>query len=129
MDETYNGEILHSLTYFYKSFSKYPCSIQITPSSFTAKDALTSNGAQLVVRERPSTVVVQRVNGQQNNGNGGGGGDQRTVTASAGEEVELECIVSGGNPPAKISWLVGSKTIRYELSICIDLSISLTSLI
>ena len=35
------------------------------------------------------------------------------VTASAGEEIELECIVSGGNPPAKISWFVGSKTIRY----------------
>ena len=85
--------------------------MQVTPSSFTAKDALTSHGAQLVVRERPSTVVVQRVNGQQNNGKGG---DQRTVTASAGAEVELECIVSGGNPPAKISWLVGSKTIRYE---------------
>ena len=83
--------------------------MQVTPSSFTAKDALTSHGAQLVVRERPSTVVVQRVNGQQNSGKGG---DQRTVTASAGEEVELECIVSGGNPPAKISWLVGSKTIR-----------------
>ena len=83
--------------------------MQVTPSSFTAKDALTSHGAQLVVRERPSTVVVQRVNGQQNKG-----ADQRTVTASAGEEVELECIVSGGNPPAKISWLVGSKTIRYE---------------
>ena len=82
--------------------------MQVTPSSFTAKDALTSHGAQLVVRERPSTVVVQRVNnGQQNKG-----GDQRTVTASAGEEVELECIVSGGNPPAKISWLVGSKAIR-----------------
>ena len=41
---------------------------QVTPSSFTAKDALTSHGAQLVVRERPSTVVVQRV--------GYNGGDQ-----------------------------------------------------
>ena len=61
-----------------------------------------------MVRERPSTVVVQRV--------GYNGGDQ-SVTASAGEEVELECIVSGGNPPAKISWFVGSKTIRYEFTL------------
>ena len=47
---------------------KYVTMLQVTPSSFTAKDALTSHGAQLVVRERPSTVVVQRV--------GYNGGDQ-----------------------------------------------------
>ena len=36
----------------------------------------------------------------------------QVMTASAGEEMELECIVSGGNPPAKISWFVGAKAIR-----------------
>ena len=49
--------------------------LQVTPSSFTAKDALTSPGAQLVVRERPSTVVVQRVGYN-------GGGEQVTIFPS-----------------------------------------------
>jgi hypothetical protein len=74
---------------------------QVTPSSFKAKDALTSQGAQLVVRERPDGVIVQRV--------GHDSGPQ--LVASAGEEIELECIVTGGNPPAKISWFIESNLI------------------
>ena len=34
------------------------------------------------------------------------------MVASAGEEVELECIVSGGNPPAAIKWFTGDKEIE-----------------
>ena len=66
-------------------------SFQVTPSSFTVKDALISEGAKLVVRESPTGIVIQRV-----------GDEGHEVTASAGEDVELECIVSGGTPPAKL---------------------------
>ncbi len=81
---------------------------QVTPSSFTAKDALTSVGAQLVVRERPSAIVVQRVGHDVVVD----AGFRQQVVATAGEEVQLECIVTGGNPPAKIAWFVGSKAVR-----------------
>lgn len=26
------------------------------------------------------------------------------ITAKAGEEIDLECVVTGGNPPAKLRW-------------------------
>ena len=34
-----------------------------------------------------------------------------SVVASAGEELELECLVSGGNPPAKIRWFAGEREV------------------
>ncbi len=34
------------------------------------------------------------------------------VVAAAGEEVELECIVSGGNPPATARWFAGDRELR-----------------
>eukprot|EP00095_Tigriopus_kingsejongensis_P003091 maker-scaffold1368_size45390-snap-gene-0.5 protein:Tk03091 transcript:maker-scaffold1368_size45390-snap-gene-0.5-mRNA-1 annotation:"kin of irre-like protein 2" len=67
---------------------------QVTPGSFTSKDALISQGAELVVREAPHEIHIQRV-----------GDEGKEVIASAGEELELECVVSGGNPPSKIHWL------------------------
>eukprot|EP00095_Tigriopus_kingsejongensis_P003892 maker-scaffold597_size128559-snap-gene-0.8 protein:Tk03892 transcript:maker-scaffold597_size128559-snap-gene-0.8-mRNA-1 annotation:"hypothetical protein DAPPUDRAFT_54063" len=66
---------------------------QVTPSSFRKKDSLTSEGAQVVIREPPTDLHIQRV-----------GDEGREVIASAGEELELECVVSGGNPPAQIRW-------------------------
>jgi len=36
----------------------------------------------------------------------------RRLVASAGEEVELECLVTGGNPPATIHWLIGDRRVQ-----------------
>ena len=73
---------------------------QVTPSSFLSKDALISEGAEVVVREPPSQIHIQRV-----------GDEGREIIASAGEELELECIVSGGNPPAKVRWYAGNREV------------------
>ncbi|TRY72566.1 hypothetical protein TCAL_06514 [Tigriopus californicus] len=73
---------------------------QVTPSSFQNKDALTSEGAQIVIREPPTEIHIQRI-----------GDEGAEVIASAGEELELECIVSGGNPPAQIHWFAHNKEI------------------
>ena len=34
------------------------------------------------------------------------------VVASAGEDLELECITTGGNPPAKMKWYMGDQEIH-----------------
>ena len=34
------------------------------------------------------------------------------VVASAGEDLELECITTGGNPPAKMRWYMGDQEIH-----------------
>ena len=34
------------------------------------------------------------------------------IVASAGEDLELECIATGGNPPAKLRWFTGDQEIR-----------------
>ena len=40
------------------------------------------------------------------------GDEGQEVIASAGEEIELECIVSGGNPPAKLKWFAGEQELQ-----------------
>jgi hypothetical protein len=45
--------------------------------------------------ESPTRVQIDKV-----------GDEGQSVTASAGEDVELVCTVSGGNPPAKVRWLL-----------------------
>jgi len=40
------------------------------------------------------------------------GASGRQLVASAGEEVELECLVTGGNPPATIHWLIGDRRVQ-----------------
>ena len=74
---------------------------QVTPSSFLSNDALISEGAEVVVREPPTDIHIQRV-----------GDEGSEIIASAGEELELECIVQGGNPPAKIRWFTRDREIQ-----------------
>ena len=51
--------------------------------------------------EAPTDILIQRV-----------GDEGQEVIASAGEEIELECIVSGGNPPAKLRWFAGEQELQ-----------------
>ncbi|TRY72567.1 hypothetical protein TCAL_06515 [Tigriopus californicus] len=74
---------------------------QVTPGSFASKDALISQGAELVVREAPQEIHIQRV-----------GEEGKEIIDSAGEELELECVVSGGNPPVKIRWFENDDEIQ-----------------
>ncbi len=50
--------------------------------------------------ESPSSIKIRRVGDEDE------GASSNTV-ASAGEDVELECAVSGGNPPARVRWFAG----------------------
>ena len=64
------------------------------------------NDAFLIFRrflsESPTLISIQRV-GDSGSGN---------VVARAGEEVDLECAVSGGNPPSLIKWFAGDRVIE-----------------
>ena len=51
--------------------------------------------------ESPTSINIQRV----------GDASAGSVVARAGEEVELECAVSGGNPPSLIKWFAGDRAI------------------
>ncbi len=51
--------------------------------------------------EKPTAITIQRV-----------GDEGQGVTASAGEEIDLECIVSGANPAATIHWFSKDQEIR-----------------
>jgi len=73
---------------------------QVTPSSFQSKDSLISEGAELVVREAPNSVMIQRV-----------GDATKEIIAAAGEDLELECIATGANPPAILSWYANGQAI------------------
>uniref|UniRef100_A0A0K2V225 Ig-like domain-containing protein n=2 Tax=Lepeophtheirus salmonis TaxID=72036 RepID=A0A0K2V225_LEPSM len=75
---------------------------QVTASSFSARDALISQGAQLVVRESPNSIIIQRI-----------GNIESEIIASAGEDVELECISTGGNPPAQVKWFLDDQEIAF----------------
>ena len=50
--------------------------------------------------EAPSSLVIQRV-----------GDASERITAAAGEDLELECIASGGNPPATLTWYTSGQEI------------------
>ena len=54
----------------------------------------------LLETESPTNIVVQRVGNQ-----GLGNGDEEQV-AAAGEDLELECISTGANPPPKLKWFM-----------------------
>jgi len=74
---------------------------QVTPTSFLFKDSLISEGAELVVREKPDEIVIQRV-----------GDTADHIIASAGEDLEMECIATGGNPPPTLRWYANDQEIR-----------------
>lgn len=73
---------------------------QVTPSSFQSKDSLISEGAELVVREAPNSVMIQRV-----------GDATSEIIAAAGEDLELECIATGANPPPTLAWFANGQAI------------------
>ncbi len=50
--------------------------------------------------EAPNTIMVQRV-----------GDATQDIIAAAGEDLELECIATGANPPAKLAWLTNGQEI------------------
>ena len=50
--------------------------------------------------ESPTKIVVQRVGDQGLENN------EDVQVAAAGEDLELECISTGANPPAKLSWFM-----------------------
>ena len=56
------------------------------------------NSSFLLLTESPTNIVVQRVGDQGDNSN------QNVQVAAAGEDLELECISTGANPPAKLKW-------------------------
>ena len=56
--------------------------------------------------EKPDNIVIQRV-GDISSLRG-----HHEVVASAGEDLELECITTGGNPPAKMKWYMGDQEIH-----------------
>jgi len=74
---------------------------QVTPTNFLQKDSLISEGAQLVVREKPNKIVIQRVGDSADN-----------IIASAGEDLEMECIATGGNPSPTLRWYADDQEIR-----------------
>jgi len=37
--------------------------------------------------------------------------DAREVIASAGEDLEVECVSTGGNPPPEMEWYVGDQRV------------------
>ena len=60
----------------------------------------------LLFIEKPDNIVIQRV-GDTSSLRG-----HHEVVASAGEDLELECITTGGNPPAKMKWYMGDQEIH-----------------
>jgi hypothetical protein len=51
--------------------------------------------------ESPNNLLIQRV-----------GDATQDITAAAGEDLELECIATGGNPPAKLAWFTNGQEIN-----------------
>ena len=50
--------------------------------------------------ESPNNVMIQRV-----------GDAAKEIIAAAGEDLELECIATGANPPAKLTWIANGQEI------------------
>lgn len=80
----------------------WQCSV--SPTSFDTSDALTSEEAQLVVREKPREITLHKIGDVAEHGG-------KIITARAGEEIELSCNVRGGNPPSQIKWFSGRQQI------------------
>jgi hypothetical protein len=51
--------------------------------------------------EKPDKIVIQRV-----------GDSAVDIIASAGEDLEMECIATGGNPPSTLRWFADDQEIR-----------------
>lgn len=51
--------------------------------------------------EKPNKIVIQRVGDSADN-----------IIASAGEDLEMECIATGGNPSPTLRWYADDQEIR-----------------
>ena len=72
------------------------------------EDTLESNNCQWPIlhiffafSEKPNKIVIQRVGDTADN-----------IIASAGEDLEMECIATGGNPPPTLRWYADAQEIR-----------------
>ena len=65
---------------------------------------LLSSSVAFFSPESPNDIIIQRV--------GDAEGKDSSIIAAAGEEIELECIVTGGNPPAKLRWFTRDQEIQ-----------------
>jgi len=80
---------------------------QVTASGFKETDTLISNEAILSVRAPPKSVLLQKPEEASQL--------QAPLTGIAGEDVALQCIVKGGNPPPKLHWYVGETEVEGGL--------------
>ena len=62
--------------------------------------SLSSTYSYFIFAEAPKSILIQRV--------GDAGQD---IIAAAGEDLELECIAQGSNPPSKLTWFANGKEI------------------
>ena len=57
--------------------------------------------------EKPNNIVIQTVGDATGESSLG-----HEIVASAGDDLELECIATGGNPPARLRWFTGDQEIH-----------------
>ena len=81
---------------------KYVC--QVTASGFKATDTLISHEAILSVRVPPTSVELRSEAGPV----------KEVVSGVAGEEVEVECVVEGGNPSPNLHWYLGRRRLGAD---------------
>ena len=75
--------------------NKFPASVLDTP------EILDFNKCIFFLSEKPSEIVIQEV-----------GDDSDHIIASAGDDLEMECIATGGNPPPTLRWFADDVEIR-----------------
>ncbi|KAF2368170.1 CD80-like immunoglobulin C2-set [Trinorchestia longiramus] len=90
---------------------------QVTASTFTAQDALTSKIAKLVVRVAPDPPYLEVGHNQAVAG--------RNFTVREGRASAIKCIARYGNPGARFKWFIGSEelppsTYNYSNSTEVD---------
>jgi len=81
---------------------RYIC--QVTASGFKETDTLISREAVLSVRVPPQSVMM-REQGEESP-------LESKVTGVEGDNLDLECFVSGGNPPPRLHWFVGERRLE-----------------
>ncbi|CAL4122568.1 unnamed protein product, partial [Meganyctiphanes norvegica] len=79
---------------------------QVTASSFTADDALSSKIAQLAVRVAPSPPLLEVDTVQVT--------ERRNFTVKEGQSATINCISRHGNPAANIKWFIDSDELPSE---------------
>jgi len=81
---------------------RYVC--QVTASGFRETDTLISREAVLSVRVPPTGVMMRRQEEATP--------VESVLAATTGDNIDLECVAAGGNPPPRIHWFVGSRRLE-----------------